>query len=212
MKIRWIKTPRWVKRFFSQLIWDGPKKEKVVYLTFDDGPTPEITEWVMDQLDCYGFKATFFLIGDNLRKYPEIGKKIVEKEHSIGNHTFNHWNGWRYATTNYLENSSQCAQEIEAKLELKCSLFRPPYGKIKPSQIRQLRKKGYSIIMWDILTYDWDNSKSPDFCLNTITKNIQPGSIIVFHDSKKASGNLKVVLPKALEYLSKNGYRSEKLT
>ncbi|MFM2230482.1 MAG: Peptidoglycan-N-acetylglucosamine deacetylase [Bacteroidota bacterium] len=212
MKIRWVKTPQWVKRLFPQLIWEGPKKEKVVYLTFDDGPTPEITEWVMDQLDRYGFKATFFLIGDNLRKFPEIGKKIVEREHAIGNHTYNHWNGWQYSSADYSENWKQCAQEIETKLDRKSALFRPPYGKIKPTQIQQLRKEGFSIIMWDIITYDWDATVTPESCLNTITKHLESGSIIVFHDSKKAFGNLKVVLPKALKYFYENGFRSESLT
>lgn len=211
MNVQWVKTPRWIKRIFSNLIWEGPKKEKVIYLTFDDGPTPEITEWVIEHLERYDFKATFFLIGDNIRKYPEIAQLVLKNGHAIGNHTFNHWNGWRYSTKAYIENISRCAEEIETQLDKQSLLFRPPYGKIKPSQVWQLRKKGYKIIMWDIITYDWDASKSPEFCYATIVKNVTPGSIIVFHDSKKAFGNLKVVLPKALKYLHENGFRSERL-
>lgn len=212
MSLLWIKTPNWIKRCFPALVWEGPKKEKVVYLTFDDGPTPEITDWVLDQLAAFDFCATFFLIGANVKQYPAIAQKIVSKGHAIGNHTFNHWNGWRYATSDYVANTIRCEKEIASALGVNTALFRPPYGKIKPRQWEQLKASGYTIVMWDILTYDWDNTKTADFCLKTITKNIQPGSIVVFHDSKKAFDNLKEVLPKALEYLSKNGYRSERLT
>lgn len=212
MNILWVKTPRWVKRLFSNLIWDGPKKDKVVYLTFDDGPTPEITDWVLQELAKFNYKATFFLIGDNIRNYPETAQNILKESHTIGNHTFNHWNGWKQTTEAYLSNTDLCTQQMESTLGLLPVLFRPPYGKLKPSQAKALGKKGFKIIMWDIITYDWDRSKSPDFCFKTITNNVEPGSIIVFHDSKKAFGNLKLVLPKALQYLYENGFRSESLT
>jgi peptidoglycan-N-acetylglucosamine deacetylase len=212
MNLLWIKTPRWVKRIFSNLIWEVPNTEKVVYLTFDDGPTPEITDWVLEELAKYHFKATFFLIGDNIRKYPETAQNILKEGHTIGNHTFNHWNGWQKNTDAYIANTELGAQQIKNTLGVSPVLFRPPYGKLKPSQVKALRQKGFKIIMWDIITYDWDSTKSPEFCLNTITKNVESGSIIVFHDSKKAFGNLKVVLPKALQYLNENGFRSESLT
>lgn len=212
MNILWLKTPRWVKRIFSNLIWEGPKKGKVVYLTFDDGPTPEITDWVLQELAKFNFKATFFLIGDNIRKYPETAQNILQEGHTIGNHTFNHWNGWRQTTEVYLSNADLCTQQIENTLGFSPVLFRPPYGKLTPNQAKALRKKGFNIIMWDIITYDWDATKSPDFCLKAITDNVESCSIIVFHDSKKAFGNLKVVLPKALQYLNENGFRSESLT
>ena len=211
MKLSWVKTHWSIKKLFSNYVWDIPNNENKVYLTFDDGPTPEITEWTLAQLKKHNAKATFFCIGDNIRKYPEIFQKVVSEEHSIGNHTFNHLNGWKTNTQNYIENTR--LYEIEHyKLSTKNSkLFRPPYGKIKPSQSKILRNLGYKIIMWDVLSEDFDNTVSPEKCLENVLKNVTSGSIIVFHDSQKAYRNLEFALPRTLEFLKEKGFVCEKI-
>lgn len=232
MNFQLIKTHSILKKIFSNYVWDIPNNEKKVYLTFDDGPTPEITQWTLNLLENYNAKATFFCIGGNVKKYPEIFKNVILKNHSIGNHTFNHLNGWKTSTVDYIENVKiaenrlQKAHEffkIEKKiikngslkpvdLNLKSAmLFRPPYGKIKPSQSKILRKLGYKIIMWDVISYDFNTTISPQKCLENVLKNVKPGSIIVFHDSQKAFKNLEYVLPKTLEFLSEKGFICEKI-
>jgi peptidoglycan/xylan/chitin deacetylase (PgdA/CDA1 family) len=202
----WIKTHWLIKKLFSNYIWEMPNSENKIYLTFDDGPTPEITEWTLQQLKKYNAKATFFCIGDNIRKYPEIFKKVIEEGHSIGNHTFNHLNGWNTSKQDYLENAKKCQSEIYNLQPAICTLFRPPYGKIKPSQSKELRKLGYKIIMWDIISYDFDAKISKEKCLENVLTNVKSGSIIVFHDSIKAFPNLEYTLPKMLEILNKKGF------
>ncbi len=231
MKIRWVKTHWFVKKMFSNFVWDIPNNENKVYLTFDDGPTPEITEWTLNQLKTYNSKATFFCIGDNVRKYPEIFQKVVEDGHSVGNHTFNHLNGLETSNGVYLKNVVLCADEIsiqcsvfseqsrdfhQAMLNCKpktenCQLFRPPYGKIKPSQSKKLRKLGYKIVMWDVLSEDFDTAISLEKCLENVLKNVTSGSIIVFHDSKKAFPNLEFVLPRTLQFLKEKGFVCDRL-
>ena len=209
--MNWIKTHWSIKKLFSNYVWDIPNNENKVYLTFDDGPTPEITQWTLNLLKKYNAKATFFCIGDNIRKYPEIFQIVIADGHSIGNHTYNHLNGWKTSTLDYIENAK--LYEIEhCKLSTKhCQLFRPPYGKIKPSQSKILRKLGYKIIMWDVISYDFDTTISNEQCLENVLKNVQSGSIIVFHDSKKAFQNLEYVLPRTLEFLNEKGFIFEKL-
>lgn len=207
----WIKTHPLLKTLFPKYIWSISSVEKKVWLTFDDGPIPEITEWVLEELKRYDFKATFFCIGDNIGKHPEILKKIKTSGHQVGNHTFNHLNGWKTTTEDYIQNVEKCADEI-AKIGIdKSKLFRPPYGKIKPSQALLLRKSGYKIIMWDVLSADFDQKTTPEQCLKNVLSNVASGSIIVFHDSVKAFPNLKYALPKTLEFLSENGYQCEVL-
>lgn len=206
----WSKTNFLVKLLLPNYIWRIPNNERKVYITFDDGPTAEITEWVLSELKKYNAKATFFCIGTNLEKYPNIFQKILRECHSIGNHTFNHVNGWKTNSSSYLENVKQCEIQI-LKATLSQKLFRPPYGKIKLSQSKILRKFGYKIIMWDILTYDFDKTITPEKCLETLLKNIESGSVIVFHDSKKAEQNLKYVLPRTLEFLKENGFVCAKI-
>jgi peptidoglycan/xylan/chitin deacetylase (PgdA/CDA1 family) len=209
--MNWVKAHWIIKKLFSNYVWDIPNNENKVYLTFDDGPTPEITEWTLNQLKEYNAKATFFCIGDNVRKYPEIFQKVINEGHSIGNHTFNHLNGWKTSTSDYIENVKLYETE-HCKLNTEhCKLFRPPYGKIKPSQSKILRKFGYKIIMWDIIPYDFDYIISKEQCLENILKNVKSGSIIVFHDSKKAFTNLEYILPRTLEFLKKKGYVCEKI-
>lgn len=212
----WIKTNWLVKRIFPKYVWSIPNDEKKVFLTFDDGPTPEITEWVLAELQNYNAKATFFCIGDNIQKYPEIFQKVLAENHSIGNHTFNHLKGWKTSTEDYIENTKLCDLEIykletrNAQLETQ-KIFRPPYGKIKLSQSKQLRKMGYKIIMWDVISFDFDQTISKEKCLENVLQNVESGSIIVFHDSKKAWQNLEYVLPKTLKFLNEKGFICENI-
>lgn len=208
MSFYWIKTNKLIKHFFSNYYWDIPNKENKIYLTFDDGPTPEITEWVLSELKKRNAKASFFCIGNNIEKHPEIFKKIIEGGHSIGNHTFDHLKGWKTTTETYLNNSLLCDKQIQesSSKTIQPKIFRPPYGKITKSQSTQLRHLGYKIIMWDVLSADFDRTISPEKCLQNVIKNVKSGSIIVFHDSIKASQNLKFTLPKTLDYLKENNF------
>jgi peptidoglycan/xylan/chitin deacetylase (PgdA/CDA1 family) len=205
----WIKTNRLIKRVFSNYVWDIPTVEKKVYLTFDDGPTPEITTWVLHQLKEFNAKATFFCIGNNIQKHPEIFDSIILNGHAIGNHTFNHLNGWKTKTSDYIDNVFLCCEAIQQLTTVNRKLFRPPYGKIKSLQAKSLLDKGYKIIMWDVLSADFDHQISPEKCLENVMKNTAPGSIIVFHDSTKSFKNLAYTLPKFLTFLQQNNYVCE---
>lgn len=210
MKFYWVKTHWLIKKMLPGFIWDLPASEKVVYLTFDDGPTPEITTWTLKLLKSYNSKATFFCIGENIAKFPEIFTSIQKEGHTIGNHTYNHLNGWKFSVKEYLENVTKCQQIIDNlhdKNHLSAKPFRPPYGKLKKQQYKFLRKSGYKIVMWDVLSADFDTAISPEQCAENVLKNIRPGSIIIFHDSVKASTNLKYALPKTLNYLQEMGYK-----
>ncbi|KIA87840.1 polysaccharide deacetylase family protein [Flavobacterium sp. AED] len=207
MKLHWIKTSWIIKKLFSNYIWDLPNTRNKVYLTFDDGPIPEITEWVLEELKKHKAKATFFCIGDNIEKHPEIFKKVINEGHAIGNHTFNHLNGWKTTTESYIENFIRCEKIIQKFVtNLKSKVFRPPYGKIKTTQAKEIRRLGYKIIMWDVLSADFDQKLSKEECLENVLSNIESGSIIVFHDSIKAFKNLEYVLPRTLAYLEKNDF------
>lgn len=208
MRAYWIKTHSIIKKIFSKYIWDLPNTENKIYLTFDDGPTPEITEWVLEQLDKHNAKATFFCIGKNIEAHPSIFTKIINKGNTIGNHTFNHLNGWETTIKDYLENISMCKNIIQNQ-NAKTKIFRPPYGKIKSSQAKLLKQLGYQIIMWDVLSADFDTTITKEECLNNVISNIKPGSIIVFHDSVKAFKNLEYTLPKVLDYLNEKGFSCE---
>jgi peptidoglycan-N-acetylglucosamine deacetylase len=206
MDFYWIKTPAFVKRLFNNQVWDIPNDKNKIYLTFDDGPTPEITEWVLDVLNENNIKATFFCIGNNIQKHSEIARKVLENGHSIGNHTFSHIQGWKTTAKDYLENVKQCEVAIYNLQSVNSNLFRPPYGKIKPSQSQRLRKLGYKIIMWDVLSADFDQNITPEKCLENATQKVASGSVIVFHDSIKASVNLKFALPKTIKILKEKGF------
>lgn len=199
-------TPKFIRLLFPKYTWKMKAgSEKVLYLTFDDGPTPEITEQVLAILNQYNAKATFFCIGDNIRKYPEIFESIINQGHEIGNHTFNHLKGWQTNNCNYLENVNLCNSQIAIHRN-PSKLFRPPHGRIKNSQAKSLLKRGYNIIMWDVLSFDWKQNLNPEKCYHNVKNNASSGSIIVFHDSKKASQRMLYALPKTLNHFSKQGY------
>ncbi len=184
-------------RMFPSLRWNIPGDEHV-FLTFDDGPTPGITEWILEQLSNYNAKATFFCLGKNAEQCPDLFQKIVEGGHRIGNHTYSHQKGWRMSLERYVEDVD-FANQI-----LKTDLFRPPYGQIKPVQLRVLSER-YNIIMWNVLSRDYSRVVSPRQCLRNVTEHVGPGSIVVFHDSHKAFRNLRYALPRTLDYLQKQG-------
>jgi peptidoglycan/xylan/chitin deacetylase (PgdA/CDA1 family) len=219
-----VKTPRIIQSIFRKYKWCFPTDKnstsmidlqevpqvKEIYLTFDDGPIPEITPWVLKKLAEYKAKATFFCVGENVSKHPEIFRKIISEEHAIGNHTNNHLNGWRTNKKTYLYNIGK-AEDIFSELagknqQPRTRLFRPPYGKIKPNQANKILKNGYDIIMWDVLSGDFDLSLSKENCLKNVLKNANSGSIVVFHDSEKAFKNLEYVLPRTLEYFTEKGF------
>jgi peptidoglycan/xylan/chitin deacetylase (PgdA/CDA1 family) len=209
MNFYWIKTNSLIKRIFSNYIWDIPNVDNKIYLTFDDGPTPKITEWVLDILKEHQIKATFFCIGKNIQKHSAIFNKIIDNGHAIGNHTFNHLNGWNTLNEEYLKDIGACRSEIRLQYvpeNLQSNLFRPPYGKIKTTQSKKLRQLGYKIIMWDVLSADFDQCISPEKCLENVLQHTQSGSVIVFHDSVKAFKNLKHTLPKSIEILKQRGF------
>lgn len=215
MLITPIKTPVAAKKIFPNYVWDIPTTEKTIYLTFDDGPTPEITNQTLKTLKTYNAKATFFCIGKNIEKHPDIFKNIVAQGHRIGNHTQTHKKGWKTKTKNYIEEIKQAQKIIDSELQksttvnqksLIKNLFRPPYGQITPKQSRNLIALGYKIIMWDVISFDWDKNITPEHCLKNVISKTKKGSIVVFHDSIKASKNMQYALPKTLEYFSSKSY------
>lgn len=208
MKITPTKTPFIVKKLFPDYIWEISTEKKELYLTFDDGPTPDITHWVLDTLKPFNAKATFFCIGNNVAKHPEIFRQIINEGHSIGNHTHNHIKGWNTETEQYLGNILIAEEVIASQIlqPLPINLFRPPYGQIKPKQGKQLMALGYKIVMWDVLSFDWDKTVSNQECLNHVISKSKNGSIVVFHDSIKASNNMKFTLPKVLEHFAEKGF------
>lgn len=201
-----------LQKLFGSLVWKIQTNDPVLFLTFDDGPIPGVTPWVLDQLDQYNAKATFFCIGDNAQKHPEILKQVIDQGHTIGNHTYNHLNGWKTKSKLYADNVEQCNSILKIAAEdehlTTSNLFRPPYGRIRPSQIATLRKH-YRIIMWDVLSKDYDITLKGETCFSRVIQHAIPGSIIVFHDSLKAEERLRYALPKILAHYSEKGYRFE---
>ena|SRR5690606_9394337 len=202
--------PRFIQRLYPERIWAFSNSTNSIFLTFDDGPIPEVTPWVLDELKKHNAKATFFCIGENVQKYPDIFQRILSEGHSVGNHTFNHLKGTKTETSEYIENVEKAEREMITNLKIKNqqskisnqkSLFRPPYGKITSQQAKIIQQKGFKIVMWDIISYDYDAKVSLEKCLQNVLKNINPGSVIVFHDSLKAEKNLRYVLPKVLEFI-----------
>ena len=200
MKFYPIKTPIIVQKLFSNYCWRFSSSVKEIYLTFDDGPTPEITTYVLNELNKYKAKATFFCIGKNVKKNHAIFERIIEEGHSIGNHTHHHLNGFKTNNSYYIKNICQAAELIESKL------FRPPYGRLKLSQAKSITNLGYKIIMWDVLSADFDPKITPEKCLKNVISKTTNGSIIVMHDSYKSKDKLFYALPKILSHFSERGY------
>ncbi len=196
------KTPDYVSKLFPKMLWNKDREENTCYLTFDDGPTPGVTDVVLDLLKAHNTKATFFCIGKNIEQHPVLFERIRTEGHTIGNHTHNHLNGWRTKTTTYIENTELAEEQISNNPK---KLFRPPYGKIRSGQAKGLLEKGYSIVMWDVLSGDFDLSLNKKDCLTNVLVNTHNGSIVVFHDSEKAKDKLLWVLPQVLEDLKKRG-------
>jgi len=200
------KTPRFIQNLFPNFVWNIPGADKEVYLTFDDGPIPQVTPWVLNELAKYDAKATFFCVGENIEKYPDVFQQVKDAGHTVGSHTYNHLNGWLVSDNRpYYRSVKKCAELVDSPL------FRPPYGKLKPKQA-QLLQRHYRIIMWDVLSGDFDPNISPEQCLRNVTTHAKSGSIIVFHDSIKAKESMTYALPRALEYLSEAGYTFKSLT
>ncbi len=229
-----VKSPFFLKWYYPNLVWNKSRREKIIYLTFDDGPIPIVTEFVLKTLSTYNAKATFFCIGDNIEKHAEVFNAVLKAGHSIGNHTFNHLNGWKTDDKIYIKNV------LKAQALIQTNLFRPPYGRIKKAQIKMVSGIRYqvsginsalnlkfhtlklkpntsnlkphtSIIMWDVLSGDFDINLSPEKCYQNVINNARNGSIVVFHDSLKAFERLKYALPKVLEYFALQGFRFERL-
>jgi peptidoglycan-N-acetylglucosamine deacetylase len=192
------KTPDFLKPIAADLVWDIATDKNEVFLTFDDGPHPEITPQVLEILAPFNAKATFFCVGKNAEKYPEVIEKILAAGHAIGNHTYNHESGWESGQYSYLKSYLQCRSVIDS------TLFRPPYGRIKRDQVKALKPR-CKIIMWDVLSGDFDPKRTPERCAATVLKHTKPGSIVVFHDSEKAKTNVLGALPVVLEELAKRG-------
>jgi peptidoglycan/xylan/chitin deacetylase (PgdA/CDA1 family) len=197
-----VKTPWWLKKLYPDCLWDMPQKEKTLYLTFDDGPHPFITPFILDQLKQHNAKATFFCIGDNVAKYPGVYRRYADEGHTVGNHTQHHINGWKTADDVYIKDIK------EAEFLIKSNLFRPPYGRISRSQLKLLHKSNpeQKIVMWNILAGDWVPGLSPEKCFRRMKNKISGGDIIVLHESEKAWERMSYCLPRLLEDFSTAGY------
>ena len=203
-----IKTPFLLRAFYPSCIWKMPTNEQRIYLSFDDGPHPIATPFVLEQLDKYQAKASFFCIGKNVTEHPTIYEQIIAKGHTVGNHTQHHVNGWHTEDDLYLQNIQEASSLISS------DFFRPPYGRIKRSQIKKIHSNKnlpQQIIMWDVLSGDFDTKISGEACLKNVLKHTKAGSIVVFHDSVKAWDRLKIALPATLEYFSQKGYQFKAL-
>ena len=194
-----VQFPDILRPFLGKLLWRKSSSEKVIYITFDDGPVPEVTPLVLDLLDEYNIKATFFCVGENVEKYPEVYNEVLKRGHRTGNHTYNHLKGASVSTDEYVANVEKASVSIES------NLFRPPYGRIKKEQKKAL-KPGYEIVMWDVITHDYNSSLSPQTIMQNIKRYSRNGSLVVFHDSIKAERNMLTVLPLAIEYWNSKGY------
>lgn len=199
-------SPKFLQLLYPNLVWHKPRGKKKIYLTFDDGPVPNITDFVLQTLQNFNAHATFFCVGENVIKHPAVFQHILENGHQVGNHTFNHINGWDMPLSQYVENIEQCDSAINVHENSRYRfLFRPPYGRLKRNQIKALSPK-YQIIMWDVLTGDFDRALQPEKCLSKTLKYTTNGSIVIFHDSYKAADNLTFVLPRFLTYFAEKGY------
>ena len=202
--LKLIKIPSFIQCLSPSLLWKNKSDSKTIYLTFDDGPCNTLSPFLLDELKKYKAKATFFYLGSQVEKYPQLVKRCLEENHQIGNHTYSHANGWKTKNNEYYQDIEKANKLINS------NLFRPPYGRIKPSQINHLKKK-YKIIMWDVLSWDFDKETSAEECYNNVINNTKSGSIIVLHENEKSAKTVKEVLPKVLNYFSSKGFKFERL-
>ena len=200
-----IKIPEIVRRYYPELLWKVDTAEKILYLTFDDGPTESITDWTLDLLSDHKAKGTFFCIGKNVKKLPQVYRRILSEGHAVGNHTYDHKKGWESKNFDYMRSVMKCANYVDSEL------FRPPYGRIKKTQIKSLAKR-FKIVMWDVLSEDYNAALSGEKCFEKVLHQSGAGSIIVFHDSKKAAKNLQRTLPMVLEHYGNLGFRFKSLS
>ena len=191
--------PKLLRKLLPQCYWNLPNKENKIYLTFDDGPTPEVLPFILKILDQYKVPATFFCVGDNLSKHPNLADEMLKRNHVIANHTYNHISGWKVKNKTYFENIEKVDEVY------KSNLFRPPYGRIRKSQAIHLSKK-YKLIMWDVLSYDYDKRIEPETCYRNVIDTTKSGSLIVFHDNPKAYQNLQYALPNSIAFLLQKGF------
>ncbi len=199
-----VKIPRILKNIFPEITWNIQGSEPALYLTFDDGPTPDITSRVLKELDRFRAKATFFCIGRNVERHPDIFSQVVDKGHAVGNHTYSHLKGWYTADKEYYDDIILAARFIHS------SLYRPAYGMITPAQLRHLKQQ-YQIVLWEIMSYDFDFNTSPEQCLSNVIRHTRPGSVVVFHDSLKASEKTLYALPRVLEHFAEKGWAFRKI-
>jgi peptidoglycan/xylan/chitin deacetylase (PgdA/CDA1 family) len=189
-----------MKKFFPKAVWEFNSSDKTIYLTFDDGPIPGLTDWILDELKRFDAKATFFCVGENIEKNKIIFDRIEKDGHQVGNHTYNHIKGFHSSLLEYIRNTEAC------EVFTKNKLFRPPYGQLRKSQYRALLKKNYKIIFWDVISYDYENI-APEQCLKNVLKHAKAGSIVIFHDNIKAEQNVKYALPRTLEHFTEKGFK-----
>ncbi len=199
------KTPAWIQKIYPSLTWHRRPSENEIYLTFDDGPIPGLTPEILKILDSFNAKATFFCVGDNVRKHPEIYNQVLSGGHAVGNHTMHHIDGWKHPDEVYFEDVEMCRESMESQGH-GSRLFRPPYGKIRRKQLRKIRDE-YEIIMWDVLSGDFDQALSPEECYQNTIAHTVPGSIVVFHDNLKASARVLYALPRFLEEMNKRNWK-----
>ncbi len=200
-----VKSPWWLKKIYPECVWQMPAGQKKIYLTFDDGPHPVATPFVLELLQKYNAKATFFCIGKNVEEYPLLYEEVLDAGHAVGNHTYNHPNGWKTDDVVYMDNINQAQKNIDSKL------FRPPYGRATKFQLKLIKGMGLVPVMWTVLSGDFDTRLSNERCLHNVIKNTGDGSVVVFHDSTKAFERLEYVLPKTLEYFSQRGFLFEQI-
>ena len=200
----YFSAPNFIRKLFPELIWSFSTEEKVVYITFDDGPNPEVTPWVLQKLNEFNAKASFFCLGKNVEQYTDIYKMILGNGHAVGNHSYSHIKGWGVGVSDYVQDFDLAANLIDS------NLIRPPYGRITPTQARVLNER-YKLIMWDILSRDYSRTITRRGCVRNVVKHLRSGAIIVFHDSLKAQRNLRYALPRVLEVLQRENYECRKI-
>ncbi len=199
------RIPRLLGKVFRSFVWEIPTNERIVYLTFDDGPTPGVTEWVLNELDRYDAKATFFCLGKNVQAHPDIYSSITDRGHSVGNHSFSHVKGFRNSVQAYVDDVQKASAFIQSEL------YRPPYGRLRSKQRIRLQEDRYKIVMWTTLSIDYNSKLEGRQVISNVTDHVRPGSIIVFHDSLKAEKNVRLALPPVLEYLKGHSYKMNRI-